>query len=86
MTIKMVRIDTTLGYGNTNEVYGGQELHIQANPELIVLLQWWREWGPIFTSMNDTVKDSLVQTKILHELSKEQDGQPKTYSWTETTL
>ena len=86
MTIKSVRVDSTLGYGNVNETYGGQELHIQANPELMVLLEWWREWSPIFLSMNDTVKDALTQVKVLHELSKEQSKQPNTYSWTETTL
>jgi hypothetical protein len=86
MTIKSVRVDTTLGYGNVNETYGGQELHIQANPELTVLLQWWKEWAPVFMSMNDTVKDALTQVKVVHELSKEQDGQPKTYTWNQTSV
>ena len=86
MTIKTFNVDHQLGYGMMNDVYGGQELRITANPELMQLLQWWKQWGPVFNDGSSTVQDALVQAKVLHELNKEQDAQPKTYSWIETTL
>ena len=86
MTIKAVRIDPTIGYGNTNETFGGQEIHIMASRDLTQMLQWWQKWGPIFNDGSETVQDALIQARVLHELNKEQDAQPKTYSWTETTL
>ena len=86
MTIKTFTVDHQLGYGQMNDVYGGQELKILANPELIDLLRWWKEWGPIFADGSSTVQDALVQARVLHELGKEQSKQPNTYSWTETTL
>jgi hypothetical protein len=86
MTIKNVNIDPFLGYGNTNDVYGGQELRIQASVELMSMLNWWKQWGPVFNDGSITVQDALIQARVLHELNKEQDAQPKTYSWTETTL
>jgi len=86
MTIKNVNIDPFIGYGNTNDVYGGQELRIMASPDLIQMLNWWKQWGPVFNDGSSTVQDALVQARVLHELNKEQDTQPKTYSWTETTL
>lgn len=86
MTIKAVRIDPTIGYGNTNDTFGGQEIHIMATPELTKLIQWWKNWGPVFDDNSATVQDALVQARVLHELAKEQSTQPNTYSWTETTL
>ena len=86
MTIKAVRIDPTIGYGNTNETFGGQEIHIMASQDLTQMLQWWQKWGPVFNDGSETVQDALIQARVLHELNKEQDAQPKTYSWTETTL
>jgi hypothetical protein len=50
------------------------------------MLQWWKDWGPVFADGSSTVQDALVQAKVLHEIGKEQTKQPNTYSWTETTL
>lgn len=86
MTIKTFSVDHNIGYGQMNDVYGGQELRITANFELIQLLQWWKQWGPVFADGSSTVQDALVQARLLHELAKEQSTQPNTYSWTETTL
>jgi hypothetical protein len=86
MTLKAVTVDHQLGYGMMNDVYGGQELRITVNPELTQMLQWWKDWGPVFADGSSTVQDALVQARVLHELSKEQSKQPNTYSWTETTL
>ena len=86
MTIKTFTVDHHIGYGIMNDVYGGQELRITANPELMDLLRWWKEWGPVFNDGSSTVQDALVQARVLHELAKEQSKQPNTYSWTETTL
>jgi hypothetical protein len=69
-----------------SETYGGQELRINISYEFQELLNWWRQWGPIFKDGNATVQDALVQARVLHELAKEQNGQVKTYGWTETTL
>jgi hypothetical protein len=86
MTIKAISVDYQLGYGMMNDVYGGQDIRITVNPELAQMLKWWKEWGPVFSDGSSTVQDALVQARVLHELSKEQDTQPNTYSWTETTL
>ena len=66
--------------------YGGQDLRIDPGHELMELMAWWRQWSPVFKDSSPTVQDALVQARVLHELSKEQDAQPKTYGWTETTL
>ena len=86
MTIKTFMVDHQIGYGTMTDTYGGQELRIGASPELMQLLQWWQKWGPVFSDGSPTVQDALAQARVLHELAKEQDGQPKTYGWTETTL
>jgi hypothetical protein len=87
MTVKtFMTNDPSVFMTQIQDTYGGQALKIDASYELIQMLQWWREWAPIFTNMNETVRDAVTQVKVLHELSKEQNGQPKNYSWTETTL
>lgn len=80
MTIKTFTVDHQLGYGMMNDVYGGQELKITINSELMDLLIWWRQWGPVFKDGSETVQDALVQARVLHELAKEQSKQPNTYS------
>ena len=86
MTIKTFTVDNQLGYGQMNDVYGGQDIRITVNPELAQMLQWWKQWGPVFNDGSSTVQDALTQAKVLHELGKDQSKQPNTYSWTETTL
>ena len=86
MTIKVITVDHQLGYGIMNDVYGGQDIRITVNPELAQMLQWWKEWGPVFSDGSSTVQDALVQARVLHELGKDQSKQLNIYSWTETTL
>jgi hypothetical protein len=76
MTIKTITIDHHLGYGMLNDIYGGQEMRIQVNPELVEVISWWKEWGPVFRDLNPTVTDALVQAKMLHELSRNQQDVP----------
>ena len=85
MTIKSFTVDPIIGNATISDVYGGTQINIQSSYELREVLQWWREWGPVFRSMNQTVQDSLQQARVLHELSKEQKPYPAN-SWTETTL
>ena len=84
--IKAITVDHQLGYGIMNDVYGGQDIRITVNPELAQMLQWWKEWGPVFSDGSSTVQEALVQAKVLHELGKDQSKQPNIYSWNETTL
>ena len=84
--IKSITVDHQLGYGIMNDVYGGQDIRITVNPELAQMLQWWKEWGPVFSDGSSTVQDALVQARVLHELGKDQSKQLNIYSWTETTL
>ena len=84
--IKAITVDHQLGYGIMNDVYGGQDIRITVNPELAQMLQWWKEWGPVFSDGSSTVQDALVQARVLHELGKDQSKQLNIYSWTETTL
>jgi len=87
MTIKAITVDHNIGYGQMDTYGNGeQELRITVNPELAQMLQWWKEWGPVFSDGSSTVQDALVQARVLHELAKEQSTYPNTYSWTETTL
>ena len=84
--IKSITVDHQLGYGIMNDVYGGQDIRITVNPELAQMLQWWKEWGPVFSDGSSTVQDALVQARVLHELGKDQSKHLNIYSWTETTL
>jgi len=86
MTIKTFSVDYNIGYGTMTDTYGGQELRIGASPELMQLLQWWKQWGPVFADGSATVQDALSQARVLHELSKEQSKQPNTYTWNQTSV
>jgi hypothetical protein len=74
MTIKNVFVKdnygNSLGWGNTQDTHGGQDIHIQMSHELTEMMRWWREWGPVFTNTNPTVTDALKQTKVLHDVSR----------------
>lgn len=63
-------VDREIGYATVNPVYGGQQLTIRANPDLISMLAWWQEWRPVFSSTNPAVQASLEEIKLLHQLSK----------------
>lgn len=63
-------VDPNLGYGIVTPVYGGENLTITANPDLVAMLAWWQEWRPVFASANPAVRASLEEIKLLHQLSK----------------
>ena len=75
MTIKNVQVKDnygkTLGWSTVHDVHGGQEIHIQIPNELTEMVEWWREWKPLFSSMNPHVQDALQQAKVMHALSKD---------------
>jgi hypothetical protein len=75
MTVKNVWVKdnygNSLGYAYVKETYGGQEIDIQLNHELSELTKWWKEWQPVFTSMNPHVADALQQAKVMHAITKE---------------
>jgi hypothetical protein len=76
MTIKNVYVtdnfSKTLGWGNAQDVHGGgQDIHIMMTYELTEIIEWWREWKPLFSSMNPHVQDALQQAKVMHALSKD---------------
>lgn len=71
MTIRAFNVSPLMGYGTVNDTYGGQELKLEPGGDMMMLLTWWREWQPVFTSMNPHVVEALQQAKVMHELSKE---------------
>lgn len=74
MTIKNVYVKDnygkSLGWGNAQETHGGHDIHIQMAHELNEMVEWWREWGPVFNNPNPTVTDALQQAKVLHDVSR----------------
>ena len=75
MTIKNVQVKDnygkTLGWSTVQDVHGGQDIHIQIPHELNEMVEWWKEWKPLFSSMNPHVQDALQQAKVMHALSKD---------------
>ena len=75
MTIKNIQVKDnygqTLGWSTVQDVYGGQEIHIQIPNELNEMVDWWKEWKPLFSSMNPHVQDALQQAKVMHALSQD---------------
>lgn len=65
-----VRMDPQIGYATTQQVYGGIDIQVNANPELLNMLQWWREWGPVFSNPNPAVQATLHDLKTMHAMSK----------------
>lgn len=80
MTIKNVLVKDnygkTLGWSTVQDVYGGQEIHIQIPNELNEMVDWWKEWKPLFSSMNPHVQDALQQAKVMHALSTDNQQDP----------
>lgn len=74
MTVKVVTIRDAygnyMGYGNVKETYGGQEIDIQLIPEIAEMLNWWKQWGPVFANQNPVVTDALQQARVLHDISQ----------------
>ena len=75
MTIKNIQVKDnygqTLGWSTVQDVHGGQEIHIQIPNELNEMVTWWKEWKPLFSSMNPHVQDALQQAKVMHALSQD---------------
>jgi hypothetical protein len=75
MTIKNVYIkdnySNSLGWGHAQDAHGGQDIHITMNNELSEMMNWWKEWQPVFNSMNPHVQEALQQAKVMHALSQE---------------
>ena len=75
MTIKNVYVKdnygNSLGWGHAQDAHGGQDIHIQIPHELNEMITWWREWKPLFSSMNPHVQDALQQAKVMHALSQD---------------
>jgi len=55
---------------NLLDTFGGQNLQINFTPDIIELVSWWQEWGPVFKSKDATVMDSLQHARTLHEMTK----------------
>jgi len=71
MTIKNSSTnDYRIAYLQTNDTFGGQQLMLNFTPEIIELVTWWQEWGPVFKSKDATVMDSLQHARTLHEMTK----------------
>jgi hypothetical protein len=71
MTIKSAFTNTgDVAFINIQETHGGQNLQINFTNEMIELVNFWREWGPVFKSNDPSVMDALKQAKVLHEISK----------------
>ena len=74
MTVKNIFVKdnygNSLGWGNAQDTYGGQDINIQLAHELSEMIKWWKEWGPVFTNTNPTVTDALNQAKVLHDVSR----------------
>lgn len=65
-----VMMDPQIGYATVNDTYGGKQIQITANPELLNMLQWYRTWGPVFTNPNPAVQATLQDLKTMHAISK----------------
>lgn len=71
---------------NLQDVYGGQELKINAGYEMHEFIKWWREWKEIMNNQHPSVQDALQQVRVVHELCKQPNDKVFAPSWTETSL
>jgi len=55
---------------NIQETHGGQNIDIRFSIEMMELVAFWKEWGPVFKSNNTSVMDALNSVKVLHEITK----------------
>jgi hypothetical protein len=71
MTIKSAFTNAgDVAYINIQETFGGQNIDIRFSMEMMELVTFWKEWGPVFKSNNPSVMDALNNTKVLHEMVK----------------
>jgi hypothetical protein len=59
-----------VAFVNIQETHGGQNIDIRFSIEMMELVKFWREWGPVFKSYNPSVIDALNNAKVLHEITK----------------
>ena len=52
----------------TMDTFGGKDLHLTFSTEIIQLMEWWREWKPVFDSKDPTVVDLLNHAKVLSKV------------------
>ena len=55
---------------NIQETHGGQNIDIRFSIEMMELVAFWKEWGPVFKSNNTSVMYALNSVKVLHEITK----------------
>ena len=55
---------------STTDTYGGQDFHLTFSTEMIQLIEWWKNWKPVFDSKDPSVMDALQQARVLHEINK----------------
>ena len=86
MTVKNVWVrdnyGNQLGWGNVLDTHGGQDINILLSHELTEMMKWWKEWQPVFNSMNPHVADALQQAKVMHALSTDNQKDP----WKQVTV
>ena len=71
MTIKNATInDYRIASCDVNDTHGGQYLQINFTAEMIQLIEWWKNWKPVFDSKDPSVMDALQQARVLHEINK----------------
>jgi hypothetical protein len=71
MTIKSAFTNAgDVAFINIQETHGGQNIDIGFSVEMMELVKFWREWGPVFNSNNPSVMDALNNAKVLHEITK----------------
>ena len=70
MTYKNVTTNEYRIASCVNDTHGGQYLQINFTVDMIELVTWWQEWGPVFKSKDATVMDSLQHARTLHEMTK----------------
>ena len=71
MTIKSAFTNAgDVAFINIQETHGGQNIDIRFSVEMMELVKFWREWGPVFKSNNTSVMDALNNAKVLHEITK----------------
>jgi hypothetical protein len=59
-----------VAFVNIQETHGGQNIDIRFSMEMMELVKFWREWGPVFKSHNPSVMDALNNAKVIHEVVK----------------
>lgn len=62
-------IDPQIGYAMVSEVYGGVQIQINASPELLNMLQWYRTWAPVFENPNPAVQATLQDLRTIHNIT-----------------